>query len=199
MTYHILQEIKNICPVIYEELLVLRATLEENILHDCDYNPMITFFRSPDVRQIAIVPKPESEFSDTLARFAETLYLYSALNCTYAVISLSSELHDENQNKTSECMNVFLLEEDSAHMINMPYTLSGRTVNWLYDKFYSVNVSNHEYDGISKEMINMFYMFTHLEHPLYSVQELLSFLGMSGAGVHVFPGFNISYFAASPS
>jgi hypothetical protein len=198
MTY-ILQDIKDICPIIDEELLVLRSTLEENVSHDSPYCPMITFFNYPDKRQCAVVPVRQVEFSDTLARIAEALYLYSALNCTYAIVSLSSELHDENQNKTADCINVFLLEENSAHMINMPYTVSGKNVTWLYEKFSSVNVANHEFEGISKEMINMFYMFTHLEDPLYTVQELLSFLGINGAGIHAFPGLNVSYFAKSYS
>jgi hypothetical protein len=186
MTY-ILQDIKDISPIIDEELLVLRSTLEENVSHDYPYRPMITFFGYPDKRQCAVVPVPQIEFSDTLARIAEALYLYSALNSTYAIVSLSSELYDENENKTSDCINVFLLEENSAHMINMPYTASGKNVTWLYEKFSS------------KEMINMFYMFTHLEDPLYTVQELLSFLGINGAGIHAFPGLNVSYFATSHS
>ena len=198
MTY-ILQDIKDLCPVIDEELLVLRGTLEENVSHGYNYRPMVTFFKFPDVRQCAVVPNPQVEFTDTLARIAEALYLYPALDSSYAVVSLLSELHDDDNNKTAECLNVFVLEEDSAHMINMPYTVSDKNVNWLYDKFSSVNVSNHEYEGISKEMINMFYMFTHLEHPLYTVQEVLSFLGISGAGVHVFPGVNVSYFSVAHS
>lgn len=198
MTY-ILQDIKEICPVIDEELLVLRGTLEENVSHDYNYRPMVTFFQSSHARQCAVVPNPQIEFTDTLARIAEALYLYPALNSSYAVVSLLSELHDDDNDKTAECLNVFVLEEDSAYMINMPYTVSHKNVNWLYDKFTSVNVSNHEYEGIAKEMINMFYMFTHLEHPLYTVQELLSFLGISGAGVHVFPGLNVSYFSVAHS
>ena len=198
MTY-LKESALELCSVLEEELSVLRAVLENSVTNGKSFSPMITFFSDPSTRTIATVTKVHEDFVDTLSHISSALFLYPALNAHHAIITLHSEIHDDDNNKTSDAINTFLISEDYGIIITMHYTVSNNTVTWLYDNFECVSIADAEFTGISKEMANMLFMYTHMEKPAYTVQELLSYLSYSGAAIHQFGEQKVTYYHMSHS
>lgn len=196
MTY-LKESALELCPVLEEELSILRSVLENNISNEKNFSPMLTFFSDPTTRKLAVVTKIHDNFIDTLSHISSALFLYPAINAHHAIVSMYSEIHDDDGNKTAEAINSFLISEDYGIIITMQYTVSNNTVTWLYDNFECVSISDAPFTGISKEMANMLFMYTHMEKPVYTVQELLSYLSYSGAAVHQFGEQKVTYYHMS--
>ena len=182
-----------------EELSVIRSVLEDSVTNGESFAPMLTFFDSPTTRRIAVVTNVHQQFADTLVEISSALFLYSALNAHHATLCLHSDIQDDNGNKTAEAVNVFLISEDYGVLITMQYTLSNNTVTWLYDNFECVSIADAPFTGISKEMVNLLFMHSHMDKPPYTVQELLSYLSYSNAGIHQFGDSQVTYYQMSPS
>lgn len=186
-----------LCPVIEDELGIIRSVLENSVNTGKSFSPMLTFFDSPTTRKIAVVTTLHQEFIDTLSEVSAALFLYSSLNAHHATVSLHSEIHDDDGNKTAEAVNVFLISEDYGIIITMQYTLSNNTVTWLYDNFECVSIADAPFTGISKEMANLLFMHSHMDKPVYTVTELLSYLSYSNVAIHQFGDTPVTYYQMS--
>ena len=173
-------------PILEQELSVLRSVLEETVAAGKSFCPMLTFFDSPTTRKIAVATKIHQDFGDTLSEISAALFLYSSINAHHATLCLHSDIQDDDGDKLSEAINLFLVSEDYGFMITMQYTVSNNTVTWLYDNFECISIVDAPFTGVSKEMVNMLFMHSHLEKPVYTVNELLSYLSYIDVDIHQF-------------
>lgn len=195
MTYD-LDRIKEECSIIDEEINVLQNVLMEVASRGAKYHPMVTFFENQNTRQVAVTPAPQPTFNDTLTKIAETLYLYPCLGSSCAVISLDSIIQNSD-NQTLDCLQIFVISESQGHIIQLPYTKNeDNTILWHTDQFQTENLLSTNYEGSTRDMINLFFMFTHLDASAYTVHECLSYLSYSGAGIQIFDSLKIAYYDA---
>lgn len=195
MTYD-LDRIKEECSIIDEEINILQNVLMEVTSRNAKYHPMVTFFKNHNTRQVAVTPVPQNSFPETLAKIAETLYLYPCLNSSCAIISLDSIIQNSD-NQQLDCLQIFVISESQGHIVQLPYSKNqDNTVTWHTDQFQTENLLSTNFEGSTKDMINLFFMFTHLDSSAYTVHECLSYLSYSGAGVQVFDSLKIAYYDA---
>lgn len=193
MTFE-LKHIKEVCSVIDEELSILRHVLEDVVSRDFGYNPMMTFFKNSTQRYLALTIPKQQDFSQTLARMAEAFYLYPPLQANCAIISLDSHVETPD-GALADCLQVFVISADIGVIIKMPYTIgSNNSVIWNEDHFSIDDIINTKYEGLTKEMINLFFMITHLDSSPYTVQECMSYLTYVGLDVKPFDALKIVYY-----
>ena len=189
-----LENIKETCSIIEDEISVLQQTLQEHLINDHSYSPMITFFTSPDTRALAVVPPNQPSFQDTLVRMSEIFYIYSPLASHCCVISIDSTIKND-QGSDIDCFHVFVISEEQGYVIMLPYSKdSSNNLTWHSEDFTAQNILDTEFQGQTKEMINLFYTFTHLNSPPFTVNECLSYLSHVGAAILVFDSFKINYY-----
>lgn len=195
MTYD-LDRIKEECSIIDEEINILQNVLMEVTSRNAKYHPMITFFKNENTRQVAVTPAPQQSFPDTLSKIAEALYLYPCLDSSCAIISLDSIIQN-SENQTLDCLQIFVVSEYQGHIIQLPYIKNDdNTITWCTDQFETENLLSTNYEGATRDMINLFFMFTHLDSSAYTVHECLSYLSYSGASLQIFDSLKIAYYSA---
>jgi hypothetical protein len=191
--------IKNVVSIADDTLYAMRHTCETIIANKTSFHPMLTFFSSEDKVALSAVVNSSDNFEQTLVRISESLYLYPPLKAHAVMIAINSDLHDDSGNYLSSSLNVFTLSEIYGFFTTMPYTVDSQSkVTWHDDKFETVNVLDGQFEGISKEMVNLFYMFTHMDYPPYTVQEVLSYLSFVGTIVNFHETTPISFYDMTP-
>lgn len=196
MTFE-LSNIKELCSVIEQELTILRCVLEDASKRSANYHPMMTFFKDSQRRFLALTIPSQPTFADTLTRMAEAFYLYPPLQSHCAIVSLDSTLQHPD-GTMYDCLQVFVISEHFGAIIKMPYTKnSDNTVTWQEQNFSTDDIINTKYEGLSKEMINLFFMITHLDASPYTVQECLSYLTYVGIAIQPFEALKIVYYDMS--
>lgn len=195
MTYD-LEPIKLECSIIDEEINILQNVLMDVASRDATYHPMVTFFQNHNTRQVVITPPPQQSFSDTLTKLAEALYLYPCLDSNCAIISLDSIIQN-SENQSLDCLQIFVISESQGYIIRLPYIKNqDKTITWCTDLFETENILSANFEGPTKDMVNLFFMFTHLDASAYTVHECLSYLSYSGASVQIFDSLKIAYYSA---
>lgn len=178
-----LQNLENVCSNISSEIIVLKSLLESLHSHGNSYLPMLTFFSDKDTRLFTVNTPAQQTFDDSLIRISEALHLYSAANCESVVISLNASIHKDDVQYSS--LIVFLLSDSAAWQINLPYIIqSDNTFFWHNDLFevnQIVEEDIHSIENLTKDMLTMFYVYTHIDHSPYTLSEVLSYLSTTGA------------------
>jgi len=96
-----------------------------------------------------------------------------------------------------DCLQLFLISEYRGYIIQLPYTKNqDKTITWHSDQFTTQNLLDTNFEGPTKDMINLFFMFTHLDSSPYTVHECLSYLTYSGASLQIFDSLKIAYYSA---
>lgn len=186
-------------PNIDAELDVLRLTLEQVASKSSVFHPIINFFDSDNQRLATVVVHSQSTFDSTLCRMAEALYLYPSLASSSAIIALVGDMLDDDGNHTHSVLSAFTITEDYGYVTSMPYSIdSSNNITWMTDQFESTNVLDKHFEGVSKEMLNMFYMFSHMERGPYTVHELATYLTFVGTSVQFSDKIKVSYYDMTP-
>lgn len=189
-----LENIKQTCSVIDEEITILQNTLEACFSQGLSYSPMITFYGNDHTRAVTVQPPPQSSFQDTLIRISEVLYIYPALHAHCCIVSIDSIIKDEDGSDL-DCLNIFVVSEEEGYFIMLPYSKdSSNNITWRSHQFSSFNILDTDFQGPTKEMINALYMFTHLDSAPYTLNETLSYLSHVGASIVLFDSLKINYY-----
>lgn len=183
--------------IIHQEIDILKHTVEKCVLEGGRYSPMLTFMSSISERMLTVTIPYQDNYEDTFLRIAEVLHLYSALESYSVVVSLSAK--KEINNQQYDVLTVFTLTDNYAGILSIPYTVdSSKVVIWHDDLFEMENIDDQDFDPTTKDMITMFFFFTHIEKPAYSASEVLSYLSRIGCAIYMFDKFNVSYFDLTP-
>lgn len=183
--------------IIHQEIDTLKHTVEKCVSQNSNYLPMLTFMSTADDRMLTVTVPRQDNHEDTFVRIAEVLHLYSAIEPYSVVVSLSTKKEINNQHY--DALTIFILTSDFAGILSIPYTVdSSNTVLWHDDLFEMENVDDQDFDPTTKDMITMFFFFTHIEKPAYTASEVLSYLSRIGCAIYMFDKFDVSYFDLTP-
>jgi len=183
--------------IIHQEIDTLKHTIEKCVAEKTSYSPMLTFMSSVDTRTLTVVIPNQNNYEDTFVRLAEVLHLYAAIEAYCVVISISTK--KEIDNKQYDVLTIFNLTSDFAGIISIPYTVdSSNALTWHDDLFQIEDIDDQDFDPTTKDMITMFFFFTHIEKPAYTASEVLSYLSNIGCALYMFENFNVPYFDLTP-
>lgn len=183
--------------IIHQEIDTLKHTVEKCVAQNGHYSPMLTFMSSRDERMLTVAVPHQNNLEDTFVRIAEVLHLYSAIN-SYSVI-LSMVTKKEINDYQYDTLTVFTLTSDFAGILSIPYTVdSSNVLTWCDDLFQMEDIDDQDFDPTTKDMITMFFFFTHVEKPAYTASEVLSYLSRIGCAIYMFDKFDVPYFDLTP-
>lgn len=193
MNTSIQTDIAKVCINLDTEVKILQSLCETMFSSQKKYQPMATFYSDSSTRFITLTISPQTNFEDSLIRLSEILHLYSAINAQSAIVSLTAKV---NINDNSyESLMIFILSEEHAWHMMLPYTFdSDQNVHWLNDHFETNEIYTEDHQNISKDMMNIFFLFTHTTPSPYSTSEVLSYLSATGATATFHTNEEISFY-----
>ena len=185
-------------PYVQEELSVIRSTFELQFSQEKSFSPMMTFYNSLQQRMIALVTPPQDSFELTLQRISEALHLFPSLATHTLFVTMKSEIQYEDH--STDILTTFVLSEDYGYLVTMPYSIdSTGNVVWQSESFVYENLMDKEFSDLSQEMVDLFYMYTHMANSPFVVQEILSYLSFIGFSIELFHSIKITYYDMTPS
>jgi len=184
--------------LIFEEIDAFKNSIEKISETSTAFSPMLTFMSSSTERALTIVTPNQDTFDDTFTRIAEALHLYPAINAYSVVLAFSSKKqYDDN---IYDSLNIFLLTDSFAGLASYPYTVNtDKTVTWHEQHAEMLNIDDSDFDPQFKDMLTMFFYFTHLEAPAYTTSEVLSYLSRIGCAINIYNNFDVHYYDFLPS
>jgi len=194
-----LDALEKVCSPISTEITLLKSVLESVHSSGKKYQPMLTFFSDSKTRFITLTIPFQENFNDSLIRISESLHLYSAINAHCVTLSFNANL--EKDGSIYDTLIIFLLSEDSAWQINLPYSFNpDNSIIWMNDLFEINQILKENMDSIenlTKDMLTMFYVYTHIDSSPYTFSEILSFLSTTGAAAALHTDQEISFYDLS--
>ena len=186
-------DIAHTCSNINTEVKILQSLSETIVSSQKKYQPMATFYSDSSTRFVTLVISPQTNFEDSLIRISEILHLYSSIEAQCVIVSLTAKV---NINENSyESLMIFILSEERAWHMMLPYTVdSEQNIHWLNDYFETNEIDTQDHQYISKDMMNIFFVFTHTSPSPYSCSEILSYLSTTGATASFHTNEEISFY-----
>jgi len=194
-----LKELEKVCSPISTEITLIKSVFESVFFSQKKYQPMITFFSDSNTRYLTITIPSQETFNDSLTRISESLHLYSAINAHCATLSMTATL--EKDGTTYNTLIIFLLSEEFAWQINLPYIItSDNSIVWQDDLFEINQILQENINSIenlTRDMLTIFYVYTHIHPSPYSLSEVLSFLSTTGAVAALHTDQKVSFYDLS--
>ena len=185
-----IDELKNFVDDPIEHINAFVETFEsciENAGPD-SFIPMITYFNS-DSNIILSITSIGYQDKDTMYKsFNEMLHFFSAgkAHSFIFAIDIRKTVYDQDNpnTKTSQpvdALSLSFVSEESSGILTLPYTVIDNKVQWFESEFDLSNMAEEDpkkkYQG---EMVDLFYMMTHLEGPLFTPAQLLNYYNHKG-------------------
>lgn len=186
-----LSEVQKYVSNIEDEITALKTTLETITEQQESFVPMTIFYNSPDNKILVVAPNASGSSVDRIRSVAEVMHLFNPLNATAAVVCLQSKI--ERNNNIYQCLNLFVLTEPFAWMIQLPYTLDDNKITWLDEYRTCDEIDSIEMDETGKDIATMFYYLTHISAPFFTAGEILSYISSTGGAISQINA-NIEYF-----
>jgi hypothetical protein len=120
------------------------------------------------------------------------MYAYSAFDAESAVLALDSNLIEHGK-VVSSVINVYFLDDDTAHIVRLPYNVDSNKVSWIEHKFSLSQIDISQKHNDTQKVIEVLYVFTHLRGSPFSRSHLLSYYSANGFNFKPFKKFNLSY------
>lgn len=155
------------------------------------YKPRLALFDRSKELKFVISARPYVDFTDFKCVIAEMLYSYSSFESKSCILVLDSEIKVDDIKK--DCLNLYLMNKNYCHNVQLLYEVKDDTVLWHDNdfRFQSIDLRDHEYS--SQEMIEMLYVYIHLDSSPFLPHELLSYYSSQNYTFRSFKDLNISY------
>lgn len=157
------------------------------------YRPRLAVFDSSLELTFAIASRPYDGITDYKSAIAEMLYSFQALDAHSCILVLDSHVKDDNDNIVGECLNLHFMSASACHIVQLMYSIEDGDITWHDDqhRFSQIDLKDHE--SVSQEMIEMLFVFTHLDSAPFTPQELFSFYSSQNYQFRSFKDLNVSY------
>lgn len=187
-----LEPVTRIIQDIEAEIAILKTVFENCHEQDYDFVPMVVFYSNPETKEMVVAPAHFHNFDEKMVSIAECMHLHAAINASAATVSMASKII--NNDITYDALTISILCAESAWNIALPYTITDSSVQWHNEMSIINEFDDNDVDATGKDIINMFYNFTHLDNMAFSPAEILSYLSSKGAAIELFQD-HYEYFA----
>lgn len=176
-----LESVKNCIEEIENEVAIMKMVVESSVSKNHGFVPMVVFYSSSTTKEFVVAPEAGNTFDSKMKSISEVLHLYSAAKSYAAIVSfnIKAEINDQ----TYDMINMYVLTASNAYVIQIPFLVDNNKVEWQNDMFSCTSIDELETDAIAKNVLTMFYHFTHIENPGFTVEELMSYLSFKGAEI----------------
>ena len=159
---------------------------------DPTYRPRLAVFDDSRDLTFAVASRPYDGASDYKSAIAEMLYSFQALDAHSCILVLDSHIKD-NDDVVGDCLNLYFMSSINCHVVQLMYSFEDDDIKWHEDKHRFSQIDLKDHDSVSQEMIEMLFVFTHLDHPPFSSQELFSFYSAQNYQFRSFKDLNVTY------
>lgn len=178
-----------------EELKNITSSFADHVKlagKDAIYRPRLVFFDFFGNKSFGIVARPYADQTDYMSCIAEMMYAYGALKSDACVLVLDSFLVKNNE-RIGSCLYCYFIGDKSANVVCLPYNYSEDQVVWDLSKQTSQEIDLKNHDGMTQQMIELLYAFSHLETPPFSLSDLLSYYSSTNYQFKAFKDLKTSY------
>jgi len=137
----------------------------------------IRIYKAPDFDEdippqviLVVADTVQNDIEKKYSRIASVMQSYVALGADSALITNFSN-YGENHAMVS-----MVVSEHNAFVFVQPFSIEGNTISWKTEEYISSQVDEFDFDSVGNDIVSMYYHFTHLNHALYTVQEIYSYL-----------------------
>lgn len=137
----------------------------------------IRIYKAPDFDedippQIILVAADtvENDIETKYSRIAAVMQSYVALGADSALITNFSNYAEDH------AMVSMVVSEQNAFVFVQPFSIEQGNVIWKTEEYISSQVDEFDFDAVGNDIVSMYYHFTHLNHALYTVEEIYSYL-----------------------
>jgi hypothetical protein len=155
------------------------------------YRPRLGLFDKDQQRIIALASRPYSGLSDFKSSIAEMMYSYCAFEAKSCILVIDSIVTDSNGNK--DCLNLYFMSYDYCHVVQLMYTMENETVIWDESDVRCESIDLKDHAHISQDMIELLYIYIHIDESPFKPHELLSYYTSVGHQFREFKKLGVSY------
>jgi len=159
---------------------------------DTPYRPRLVFFDFFGEKSFGIVSRPYVDQTDYISSIAEMMYSYKSLEASACVLVLDSFLIKDGKNVGS-CLYCYFIGDESAHIVCLPYSHQDDQVVWDLSAQSSESIDLKHHDGVTQQMIELLYVYSHISTPPFQFSDLLSYYSLMGYQFRSFKNLNVSY------
>ena len=157
------------------------------------YRPRLAVFDDSLDLTFAIAARPYDGASDYKSTIAEMLYSFQALDAHSCILVLDSHVKDDDNSVIGDCLNLYFMSSINCHVVQLMYTIEDGDITWHDDRHRFSQIDLKDHDSVSQEMIELLFVFTHLDNPPFSSEELFSFYSAQNYQFRSFKDLNITY------
>jgi len=134
---------------------------------------------------------------DLYQALSEILYFPIAINSSLYIVVADTNIRDpQTGEKTNDAVNISFVSSEFCYIYTLPYTYdSDNTLTYLYDEsvLVSVDKNNEENSSASGDMIELFFIFSHVDNTgPFTIDELLSYYDENGVTYEIINKENIN-------
>jgi len=159
---------------------------------DTPYRPRLVFFDFFGKKSFGIVSRSYVDQTDYISSIAEMMYTYKSLDASSCILVLDSFLIKGNKNVGS-CLYCYFINDDSAHMVCLPYSYNDNQVVWDLSAQDSQSIDLKDHDHTTQQMIELLYVYSHISNSPFRFSDLLSYYSSMGYQFKSFKNLNVSY------
>lgn len=184
-----------------EEIKNITSSFSDHVklTNNAAYRPRLVFFDFFGDKIFGIVARSYVDETDFKSCIAEMMYSYSAVHAEACVLVLDSTYKSKDSKNVNNCLHCYFVGDKSAGVVFLPYTLNGKEVVWDTAQQSSKEIDLKDHDGVTQEMIELLYAYTHLDKPPFSINDLLSYYTSMHYQFRSFKNMNITYIDYSKS
>jgi len=157
------------------------------------YRPRLAVFDNSLELTFAIAARPYDGASDYKATIAEMLYSFQALEAHSCILVLDSHVKDNDDSLIGDCLNLYFMSSIYCHVVQLMYSIADGDITWHDDQYRFSQIDLKDHESVSQEMIEMLFVFTHLDNAPFTPQELFSFYSSQNYQFRSFKDLNINY------
>lgn len=159
---------------------------------DTPYRPRLVFFDFFNKKSFGIVSRAYVDQTDFISSVAEMMYAYKSLDASACVLVLDSFLLKDGKN-IGNCLYCYFICDDSAHVVCLPYSYDNDQVVWDLSSQTSESIDLKHHDGITQQMIELLYVYSHIQNSPFQLSDLLSYYSSMGYQFKAFKNLKVSY------
>lgn len=155
-----------------------KSHMETILTQTGNYDSIITFYDQQQRISLLVGLPQNLEDAERYEKISEALHIYAAGKYSAVLIPVIGKYNREIGNDIDQIptLNIFILSFHHAYFLINPFIITNGIFEWLEEESSINEIENYEFDDYGKDIVTMFYHFTHLENSIHTLEEIKSYL-----------------------